>query len=325
MSDWLERELARGLAPVAAPEALRIRLGLARAKRRAFPRVALTVAAAVALIIGGSVAAGRTRGARSAQRCRRGRSPRVRRRRTARTLRRWGRTTRSGKRRQAHSSVGAQHFRDARSSLHCSLRSRLPPLSQPLTPPGRGCLKSKTSATVKPEEGIMPETLAATGSDHRPRTFCRRSSLARRALYYHRLTSYILKKTMKPGASSSPRIQPRWERYANPHFLRGVEALEPAPTTASRASPRSTAAFSRSPDFRPSPSAATSPASSSSTASAAANSPPPSPSAPPTAWTTSPSPTSSTTSPATSPCTPRKHFADTLVRFGDCAHHRRSN
>lgn len=60
MSDWLERELARGLAPVAAPEALRIRLGLARAKRRAFPRVALTVAAAVALIIGGSVAAGRT-------------------------------------------------------------------------------------------------------------------------------------------------------------------------------------------------------------------------------------------------------------------------
>jgi hypothetical protein len=60
MSDWLERELARELAPVAAPETLRIRLGLAHAKRRAFPRVALTVAAAVALIIGGSVAAGRT-------------------------------------------------------------------------------------------------------------------------------------------------------------------------------------------------------------------------------------------------------------------------
>ncbi len=60
MSDWLERELARGLAPVAAPEGLRIRLGLARARRRTFPRVALTVAAAVALIIGASVAAGRT-------------------------------------------------------------------------------------------------------------------------------------------------------------------------------------------------------------------------------------------------------------------------
>ena len=60
MSDWLERELVRGLAPVAAPEALRIRLGLARARGRTFPRVAFTVAAAVVLIIGGSVAAGRT-------------------------------------------------------------------------------------------------------------------------------------------------------------------------------------------------------------------------------------------------------------------------
>ena len=60
MSDWLERELARGLAPVAAPEALRIRLGLAPAKRREFPRVALAVAAAVVLIIGAGYAAGRT-------------------------------------------------------------------------------------------------------------------------------------------------------------------------------------------------------------------------------------------------------------------------
>ena len=60
MSDWLERELIRGLAPVAAPEALRIRLGLAPARRRVFPRVTLTVAAAVVFIIGASVAAGRT-------------------------------------------------------------------------------------------------------------------------------------------------------------------------------------------------------------------------------------------------------------------------
>ena len=60
MSDWLERELTRGLAPVAAPEALRIRLGLAPVRRRVFPRVALTVAAAVVFIIGASVAAGRT-------------------------------------------------------------------------------------------------------------------------------------------------------------------------------------------------------------------------------------------------------------------------
>ena len=34
MSDWLERELARGLAPVAAPEALGVRLGFERARRR---------------------------------------------------------------------------------------------------------------------------------------------------------------------------------------------------------------------------------------------------------------------------------------------------
>jgi len=60
MSDWLERELARGLTPVAAPEALRIRLGLAPAQPWVFPRVALAVAAAVVLIIGAGYAAGRT-------------------------------------------------------------------------------------------------------------------------------------------------------------------------------------------------------------------------------------------------------------------------
>jgi hypothetical protein len=60
MSDWLERELSRGLAPVAAPQALRIRLGLAPAKRWVFPRVAVAVAAAVVLIIGGGYAASRT-------------------------------------------------------------------------------------------------------------------------------------------------------------------------------------------------------------------------------------------------------------------------
>jgi hypothetical protein len=60
MSDWLERELARGLAPVVAPEALGTRLGLAPAKRWEVPRLALTVAAAVVLVIGGSYAASRT-------------------------------------------------------------------------------------------------------------------------------------------------------------------------------------------------------------------------------------------------------------------------
>ena len=52
MSDWLERELARNLAPVAAPESLGVRLGFTRPKRREFPRVALTVAASVVMIIG---------------------------------------------------------------------------------------------------------------------------------------------------------------------------------------------------------------------------------------------------------------------------------
>ena len=60
MSDWLERELGRELAPVAAPEALGTSLGFARAKRWEVPRLALAVAAAVVLVIGGSYAASRT-------------------------------------------------------------------------------------------------------------------------------------------------------------------------------------------------------------------------------------------------------------------------
>ena len=60
MSEWLERELARELARVAAPRSLRVRLGLAPAERREFPRVLLAVAAAVVLVIGGSYAANRT-------------------------------------------------------------------------------------------------------------------------------------------------------------------------------------------------------------------------------------------------------------------------
>ena len=59
MSDWLERELASGLAPVAAPEALGTSLGFARAKRWEVPRLALAVAAAVVLVIGGSYEIGR--------------------------------------------------------------------------------------------------------------------------------------------------------------------------------------------------------------------------------------------------------------------------
>jgi hypothetical protein len=60
MSDWLERELTRGLVPVAAPANLRVRLGFAPAKRWEFPRVVLAVAAAVVLVIGGGYATNRT-------------------------------------------------------------------------------------------------------------------------------------------------------------------------------------------------------------------------------------------------------------------------
>jgi hypothetical protein len=60
MSDWLERELASGLAPVRAPEALGTRLGFAPRKHWEVPRLALAVAAAVVLVIGGSYAASRT-------------------------------------------------------------------------------------------------------------------------------------------------------------------------------------------------------------------------------------------------------------------------
>jgi hypothetical protein len=60
MSDWLEGELSRHMRPVTAPGELRVRLGLAPAKRREFPRMVLAVAAAVVMMMAGSVAASRT-------------------------------------------------------------------------------------------------------------------------------------------------------------------------------------------------------------------------------------------------------------------------
>jgi hypothetical protein len=60
MSNWLERELGRELTREAAPDALGIRLGFAPVKCWEVPRLALAVAAAVVLVIGGSYAASRT-------------------------------------------------------------------------------------------------------------------------------------------------------------------------------------------------------------------------------------------------------------------------
>jgi len=56
MSDWLERELARGLTRVPAPEALGERLGLVRPSRSEFRGAVLAVAAAILAIVGGGYA-----------------------------------------------------------------------------------------------------------------------------------------------------------------------------------------------------------------------------------------------------------------------------
>jgi|KBSMisStaDraftv2_1062788.scaffolds.fasta_scaffold80823_4 hypothetical protein len=60
MSDWLERELARQLAPVAAPDALSVRLGFAAARRREISRAALAVAAAIVLVVSAGYATSRS-------------------------------------------------------------------------------------------------------------------------------------------------------------------------------------------------------------------------------------------------------------------------
>jgi hypothetical protein len=60
MSEWLEREIAREMAPVTAPDVLGARLGLRPSRRREWPRMMLALAAAVVVLIAGGYAAGRT-------------------------------------------------------------------------------------------------------------------------------------------------------------------------------------------------------------------------------------------------------------------------
>jgi hypothetical protein len=60
MSDWLERELVRGLGKVQAPDALGERLGFTRPVRREFRGAVLAVAAAVCTIVAGGYAASRS-------------------------------------------------------------------------------------------------------------------------------------------------------------------------------------------------------------------------------------------------------------------------
>ena len=61
MSDWLEGELARGLARVDAPGALGERLGFTRPAPREMRGAMLAVAAALCLIVAGGYAASRSR------------------------------------------------------------------------------------------------------------------------------------------------------------------------------------------------------------------------------------------------------------------------
>jgi hypothetical protein len=60
VSDWLDRKLARDLAPVTAPLGLATRLGFAPAKRWELSRTVLTAAAALVMLIGGGYTAART-------------------------------------------------------------------------------------------------------------------------------------------------------------------------------------------------------------------------------------------------------------------------
>ena len=60
MSDWLERELGRGLGKVNAPDALGQRLGFTRAAPREIRGAALAVAAVLCMIAAGGYAASRS-------------------------------------------------------------------------------------------------------------------------------------------------------------------------------------------------------------------------------------------------------------------------
>jgi hypothetical protein len=60
MSDWLERELTRGLGRVNAPDALGERLGFTRPAPREFRGAVLAVAAGVCMIVAGGYAASRS-------------------------------------------------------------------------------------------------------------------------------------------------------------------------------------------------------------------------------------------------------------------------
>ena len=115
------------------------------------------------------------------------------------------------------------------------------------------------------------------------------------------------------------RMTPLWEKYANEQFLHGVHSLCLDSLHVPRLSDVNT--FLRPlTGFRRKPSAVMCPRSCFSTACAIASSPRPSRSGAAIIWITCRSRIFSTTWLATCPCIPIKHFAEALVRFGECAH-----
>src|SRR5260370_17011229 len=71
----------------------------------------------------------------------------------------------------------------------------------------------------------MPETLSATGltTGHAPFVEEARS---RGKLYISQAYELDSEENHEAWRQLFARIQSKWERYANPHFLRGVEALD---------------------------------------------------------------------------------------------------
>ena len=114
-------------------------------------------------------------------------------------------------------------------------------------------------------------------------------------------------------------MQPRWERYANDALPERLDSLCLDPT-ASRGWTTSTASCARSPASRPRPSAATFRRSSSSTACATASSRRPSPSATADQLDYLPEPDIFHDIAGHVPMHTDQAFAETLVRFGECAH-----
>ena len=158
-------------------------------------------------------------------------------------------------------------------------------------------------------EGLPPP---GRRSSSRPRRTASSTSTSR--------TSCTARPTTRPGGSCTTRMEDRWQRYANPRFLEGIGSLCLDPHAGA-------AAGGRQPVPEPAHrvqgqgrSAATCRRSCSSTACATASFRPPSPSATAAMLDYLPEPDIFHDIAGHVPMHTDRAFADTLVRFGDCAH-----